>query len=85
MTPDLTWKPNLGKPPMQLVTVFHSSEVSPVRSQPCQRLQNTLLGVTLLEDLITLLGVALLEVFRTIQMNCHLVRGFAKWLLNQLC
>ena len=48
---------------MQLVTVFHSSEVSPVRSQPCQRLQNTLLGVTLLEDLITLLGVALLEVF----------------------
>ena len=28
------------------------------------KLQNTLLGVTLLEDLITLLGVALLEVFR---------------------
>ena len=30
-------------------------------------LQNTLLGVTLSEDLITLLGVALLKVFRIIK------------------
>ena len=37
--------------------------MSPIRSQPYQRLQNTLLGVTLLGDLITLLGVAWLEVF----------------------
>ena len=49
---------------LQLVTNFHSSIVSPIRTQPYPRLQNTLLGVTLLEDLITLLGVALLEVFR---------------------
>ena len=41
--------------------------------------------MTLLEDLITLLGVALLEVFIKIQMNGHLVRGFTKRLLNQLC
>ena len=49
---------------MYLATTFHSYEVSPFRSQPYQRLQNTLLGVTLLYDLITLLGVALLEVSR---------------------
>jgi hypothetical protein len=29
--------------------------------------------------------VALSEVFRTIQMNCHLVRGFTIRLLNPLC
>ena len=45
-------------------------------------LQNTLLGVTLLENLITLLGVALVEVFRTIQLNCHLVRGFTKMVVK---
>ena len=45
------WKPNLGKPPMQLVTTFHSSKVSPVRSQPSQRLQNILLGMALLKYL----------------------------------
>ena len=38
--------------------------MSPVRSQPYLGLPNTLLGVTLLKDLITLLGVALLEVLR---------------------
>ena len=48
---------------LQLVNGFHSFKESPVRSQPYQRLKNTLLGVTLLEDLITLLGLALLEVF----------------------
>ena len=47
--------------------------MSPVRSQPCKRLQNTLLGVTLLEDLITLLGVALLEVFRKFNRNSTLL------------
>ena len=29
------WKPNMGKPPIQIVTFFHSSKVSPIRSQPC--------------------------------------------------
>ena len=53
-------------------------------ANPVKGYKNTLLGVTLLEDLNTLLGVALLEVFRTIQLNCHLVRGFKEWLLNQL-
>ena len=49
----------------QLLIDFYSSIVSLVRSQrPYKSLQNTLLGVTLLEDLITLLGVALLEDFR---------------------
>ena len=63
---------------LQQVTDFHSSEVSPIRSQPDKRLQNTLFGVTLLENLFTLLGDTLLEVFRIIQLNCHLVRGFIK-------
>ena len=39
---------------LQLVTIFQSSKVSLVRSQPYQRLQNTLLGVNVLKDLITL-------------------------------
>ena len=46
---------------LQLVTNFHSSKVSLIRSQPCQRLQNKLLAMTLLEYLITLSRVALLE------------------------
>jgi len=53
----------LEKPPIASGYYFHSFEVCPIRSQPCSRLQKTLLGVTLLEDLITLLGVALSEVF----------------------
>ena len=36
-------------------------------------LQNMSLGVTLLEDLITLLGVALLEVFRQFDRNATLL------------
>ena len=36
-------------------------------------LQNTLLGVTLLEDLITLLGVAFLEVFRKFNITATLL------------
>ena len=65
MTPRFNVETQFGKNyRLQVVTDFHSSQVIPVRGQPCSRLQNTLLGVTLLEDLITLLGVALLEVFR---------------------
>ena len=38
--------------------------MSPVRSEPYYGFKNAFLGVTLLKDLITLIGVALLEVFR---------------------
>ena len=36
---------------MQLFRMFHSSKVNPIRIQPYERLQTTLLGVTLLKDL----------------------------------
>ena len=64
---DSTWKPNSGKPPMELVTTFHSSQVSPVRSQPYERLQNTLLGVTLLKYLNHLVRNGLVRGLKTLQ------------------
>jgi hypothetical protein len=54
---------------LQLVIDFHSFEVSPIRSQPYLRLQNIRLGVTMLEDVITLLGLVLLEVLKKLQIN----------------
>lgn len=56
----------------------HSKTNTLLGANPINVLQNTLLGVILLEALITLPGVALSKVFRKILLNCHLVRGFTK-------
>ena len=44
---------------------------------------NTLLNVTLLEDFTKLLGMGLLKGLQNIHMECHPVKGFTTWLLNQ--
>ena len=49
--------------------IFHFFKVRFFRIQPCERLHNTLLDMTLLKDLITLLGVAFLEDFITFHYN----------------
>ena len=61
MTPRFNMETQFGKITSNMLPFFHPSKVSSVRSQPCQRLQNTLLGVTLLKDLITLLGSGLVK------------------------
>ena len=44
---------------------------------------NTLLSATLLEDFTNLLELGLFKGLKNIQVECHPVKGFQQWLLNQ--
>ena len=44
---------------------------------------NTLLNMTLLEDFTKLLGMVLVRGLWNIHLECHPVKGFTIWLLNQ--
>ena len=55
------WKPNLGKTTSNMLLNSHSSEVMPCERPTLLKAYNTLLNVTLLEDLSTLLEVGLVR------------------------
>ena len=42
-----------------------------------------MLSATLLEDFTKLLGLGLFKGLKNIQLECHPVKGFTTWLLNQ--
>ena len=62
---------------------YHSSEVMLCEKSSLLKAYNTLLNVTLLEDLSNLLELGLSKGLKNIQVECHPVKGFQQWLLNQ--
>ena len=61
----------------------HSSEVMLCEKLALLKAYNTLLNMTLLEDFTILLGMGLVKELWNIHLECHLVKGFTTWLLNQ--
>jgi hypothetical protein len=61
----------------------HSSEVMLYEKPTLLKAYNTLLNVTLLEDFTILLQMGLIKGLWNIHLECHLVKGFTTWLINQ--
>ena len=61
----------------------HSSGMMPCERPALLKAYNTLLNVTLLEDFTILLGMGLVKGLWNIHLECHPVKGFTTWLLNQ--
>ena len=61
----------------------HYSEMMPYERTTLLKAYNTLLNLTLLEDFTILLGMGLVKGLWNIHLECHPVKGFTTWLLNQ--
>ena len=61
----------------------HSSEVMLCEKPTLLKAYNILLNVTLLEDFTILLGIGLVKGLWNIHLECHPIKGFTTWLLNQ--
>ena len=66
-----------------MLLISHSSRMIPYERPSLLKSYNTLLNVTLLEDFTILLGMGLVKGLWNIHLECHPVKGFTTWLLNQ--
>ncbi len=73
----------MGKTTNNMLLNFHSSGMMPCERPALLKAYNTLLNVTLLEDFTILLGMGLVKGLWNIHLECHPVKGFTTWLLNQ--
>ena len=77
------WKPDLGKTTSNILLNSHCSRMMLYEKPALLKAYNRLLNVTLLEDFTILLGMGLLQGLWNIHMECHLIKGFTTWILNQ--
>ena len=77
------WQPNLGKTNSNMLLNSYSSKLVTYLRPALLKAYNTLLNVTLLEDFTILLGMGLVKGLWNIHLECHPVKGFTTWLLNQ--
>ena len=66
-----------------MLLISHSSEAMLCEKPALLKAYNTLLNVTLSEDFTILLGMGLVKGLWNIQSECHPIKGFTTWLLNQ--